>query len=279
MRDYTSFHIGGACKRMVWPKSEEELAKILSYCDENGLPLYLVGNGSNLLVADEGIDGVVVQLGARFSGIRLEEGNLLVCEAGATLAKVCVFAREHSLTGLEFAYGIPGSVGGAAYMNAGAYGGEMKDVVAYCEHIAPDGTRGRLSGDELGFSYRHSAYCENGFCVSRVAFRLQPGDPKKIAAAMEDYMTRRKTKQPLEFPSAGSTFKRPEGNYASALIDQCGLKGVTCGGAQVSEKHAGFVINAGGATCADVLNLMDRVRDEVEKQTGYRLEPEVKMIP
>lgn len=278
MKDYTSFKIGGNCRRMIWPSSVEEIERLVAYCNENKVPFYLVGNGSNLLVPDEGLDGVVLQLGGRFSGIALE-GNKVICEAGATLAKACVFAREQGLSGMEFAYGIPGSVGGAAYMNAGAYGGEMKDVIVWCEHVGEDGTLGKYTVKELDFSYRHSVYSNSKNCITRVCFELKPGDPAEIGAAMEDYMERRRSKQPLEFPSAGSTFKRPKGGYASALIDQCGLKGYSCGGAKVSEKHAGFVINYNNATCGDVLRLISEVSQKVEEKTGFILEPEVKLLP
>jgi len=279
MKDYTTFRIGGACKRMVWPSSVNEIQKIFTACRETKLPLYLVGNGSNLLVSDDGIDGVVLQLGGRFSAIALENETQIICEAGVSLAKVCVFARDHGLTGLEFAYGIPGSVGGAAYMNAGAYGGEVKDVILWCEHVERDGTVKRVPAEDLEFSYRHSRYCETDDCIVRVCFSLKPGKREEITSAMEDFMDRRRTKQPLELPSAGSTFKRPVGGYASALVDQCGLKGFSCGGAKVSEKHAGFVVNFNHATCKDVLELIASVKEQVFEKTGFVLEPEVKMLP
>ncbi len=279
MKDYTTFKIGGNCRRMVWPSSGCEIRKLLTFCREKQLPLYLVGNGSNLLVADGGLDGIVLQLGSRFSGIFLEGETQVVCESGATLARACVFAKDHGLTGMEFAYGIPGSVGGAAYMNAGAYGGEMKDIIAWCEHVDPEGNIVRVAGEELSFSYRSSIYTDGENCITRVCFDLKPGNREEISAAMEDYMERRRSKQPLEFPSAGSTFKRPKGGYASALIDQCGLKGYSCGGAKVSEKHAGFIINYKNATCEDVLRLIGEVSHKVEEETGFVLEPEVKLLP
>lgn len=279
MKDYTTFKIGGNCRRMIWPSSVSEIQMILKFRQETPFLLYLIGNGSNLLVSDEGIDGVVLQLGSRFSAISLDGETDIVCESGASLARVCVFAREHRFSGLEFAYGIPGSVGGAAYMNAGAYGGEMKDVIAWCEHFDQMGNLKRLSGEELNFSYRHSIYTDTENCIVRVCFRLKCGRREEIGAAMDDYMERRRSKQPLEFPSAGSAFKRPKGGYASALIDQCGLKGYSCGGAKISEKHAGFIVNYKNATCKDVLKLMCEVSDKVRKETGFVLEPEVKQLP
>ena len=279
MRDYTTFKIGGACERLVEPSSVEQISGVLAFCREHGIPLTLVGNGSNLLVSDTGIPGCVLHLGNLFSNITLEENNIVCCEAGASLAKTCVFAQKFALSGLEFAYGIPGSVGGAAYMNAGAYGGEVKDVILSCEHVDESGKQNRFTANELQFSYRHSIYSEKPYCITRIRFRLTLGNREEIRNKMEDFMGRRRAKQPLEYPSAGSTFKRPEGAYASALIDQCGLKGFSVGGARVSEKHAGFVINAGGATYADVRELICRVTGVVKEKTGFVLEPEVKIIP
>lgn len=191
--------------------------------------------------------------------------------------KVCRTALEHSLTGLEFAYGIPGSCGGAAFMNAGAYGGEMKDVLVRCTHIDGDGKLGQLAGEDLHLSYRHSAYYDNGCIITGLELRLQPGDPAEIKAKMDDLISRRREKQPIEYPSAGSTFKRPPGHFAGALIDQCGLRGTSVGGARVSEKHAGFVINTGGATCADVLALCRQCREKVLAETGVELEMEIRV--
>lgn len=279
MRDYTTFKIGGACERFVEPENAEQVAGIMAFCREYKVPLYLLGNGSNLLVSDDGLPGCVLHLGNRFARIVLEDEHTICCEAGASLAKACVFAQEHGLAGMEFAYGIPGSVGGAAYMNAGAYGGEVKDVIVSCEHIDGDGTFGCFTGGGLDFSYRHSAYSGSDKCITHVRFRLEPGNPAEIRARMDDYMGRRKAKQPLEYPSAGSTFKRPAGGYASALIDQCGLKGFSVGGARVSEKHAGFVINGNDARCSDVLELIRRVSEIVKEKTGFILEPEVKLLP
>ena len=248
MSKHTTFKIGGAAKLMVLPQSEDELASVVKKCLALGIRYMAIGNGSNLLVADEGIDACVILLGKGFDNIRLLDETTIYAEAGAQLIKVCSFALENELTGLEFAYGIPGSCGGAAFMNAGAYGGEMKDILYRCDHIDKNGERGSLEGDALGLSYRHSAYYDNGCIVTGLYMKLKKGSRDEIKAKMTDLIGRRKDKQPLEYPSAGSTFKRPEGYFAGALIEGCGLKGASVGGAQVSEKHAGFVINKGGAT-------------------------------
>ena len=276
---YTTFKIGGPAAALVKPFSEEQIAALLRICHTNGLPVYVIGNGSNLLIADEGIDGVVILLGSAFAEIRLLDAHTICCQAGASLSSVCQFAFKHGLTGLEFAWGIPGSIGGAAYMNAGAYGGEMKDVLTSCTHLDMQGNPGELSGDALSLSYRHSAYSDRNDCITTVTLLLRPGDPTEIRARMDELMLKRKTKQPLEYPSAGSTFRRPEGNYAAALIESCGLKGVSVGDAMVSEKHSGFLINTGHATCKDMLSLIRQVQKTVAEQTGYQLECEVRMLP
>ncbi|WP_312644456.1 UDP-N-acetylmuramate dehydrogenase [Hydrogenoanaerobacterium sp.] len=278
MKEYTSFEIGGDAKVMVKPSSIVQIQQVLRFCNTAGVTPLIIGNGSDLLVCDEGIARPVIQVGGAFSGIRIENGDQLVCEAGVTLAKACTFAWEHSLTGMEFAYGIPGNVGGAVYMNAGAYGGEMKDIVACVTHVTMAGEVETICGDACNFGYRHSAYTDNGCCIAEVRFQLSVGDATEIRAKMDDLMNRRVTKQPLEFPSGGSTFKRPVGDYASALIDRCGLKGRRVGGAMVSEKHAGFLINYDHATCADVLALVKVVQDEVKEKTGFELECEIKHI-
>ena len=237
-----------------------------------------MGNGSNLLVKDCGIDGVVIKMTSFTQDIEVD-GNTIRCKAGTSLTKLCMTAYENSLTGLEFAYGIPGTVGGAVYMNAGAYGGEIKDVITSVCHINPDMECETFTADKLDLGYRTSFYAKNeGYIITDAEFELKKGDKTEIKAKMDDLMGRRKDKQPLEFPSAGSTFKRPEGYFAGALIEQCGLKGYTVGGAQVSEKHAGFVINKDG-TASDILELIDYVRNTVREKTGVELEPEVKIIP
>ncbi|MBS7194052.1 MAG: UDP-N-acetylmuramate dehydrogenase [Eubacterium sp.] len=277
MSNHTTFKIGGNAAVVVLPKSENEIASVIKECNRLGIRYMTVGNGSNLLVSDDGIDACVILLGKDFSDVTLIGDDTIFAQAGASLTKVCRTALENSLTGLEFAYGIPGSCGGGAFMNAGAYGGELKDVLVKCDHIDQNGEKGTLCGDGLKLSYRHSAYYDNGCTITGVYFKLKKGNPDEIKSKMQDLMGRRKSKQPLEFASAGSTFKRPEGYFAGALIEECNLKGTTIGGAQVSTKHAGFVINTGGATCNDVLALCKQVSDTVYKEKGVRLEMEVRV--
>lgn len=274
---HTTFKIGGPARLAVFPKNENEISEVIKKCKEENVRYMVVGNGSNLLVADEGIDAVVILLGKEFGEVKLIDDTTIFAEAGAPLMKVCRFALENGLSGLEFAYGIPGSCGGGAFMNAGAYGGELGDVMFRCDHIDKDGNKGSLEGDDLKLAYRHSAYYENGCVITGAYFKMQKADKEKIKAKMNDYMSRRRDKQPLEYPSAGSTFKRPEGNFAGALIEQCGLKGTSVGGAEISTKHAGFVINKGGATCKDVLDLCKKVADTVKAEKGIDLEMEVRV--
>lgn len=274
---HTTFKIGGPARLAVFPKNENEISDVIKKCKEENVRYMVVGNGSNLLVADEGIDAVVILLGKEFGEVKLIDDTTIFAEAGAPLMKVCRFALENGLTGLEFAYGIPGSCGGGAFMNAGAYGGELGDVMFCCDHIDKDGNKGSLQGDDLKLAYRHSAYYENGCVITGAYFKMQKADKEEIKAKMNDYMSRRRDKQPLEYPSAGSTFKRPEGNFAGALIEQCGLKGTSVGGAEISTKHAGFVINKGGATCKDVLDLCKKVADTVKAEKGIDLEMEVRV--
>ncbi|MBE6754298.1 MAG: UDP-N-acetylmuramate dehydrogenase, partial [Ruminococcaceae bacterium] len=235
-------------------------------------------NGSNMLVDDNGIGGVVLRLDEQFCEITVSESGILRAGAGATLSAMCHAALDASLTGLEFAWGIPGSVGGAAFMNAGAYGGEMKDVVVSCEYITPDGAWNVYNADQCEFGYRTSVFQHQPYIITAVSVQLKPGDQREIRAQMDDILQRRKSKQPLELPSAGSVFKRPVGYYAGGLIEQCGLKGASVGGAQVSEKHAGFIVNKGGATCADVLGLVAHIQKTVLEQTGVTLECEIRSI-
>ena len=274
LSNHTSFKIGGKADLFVMVKNIEQLKAVVKNCKKNNIPMFVLGKGSNLLINDNGMKGVVLTLDGDFKDISLEENKITV-GAGVNLAKLCTFAQTNSLAGLEFAYGIPGSVGGAVYMNAGAYGGEMKDVVTSVTHLTQDGDIVTLPLDKLDFSYRHSVYKENNSIILSATIELKPGDKDEIKALMDDILNRRKTKQPLEYPSAGSVFKRPEGNFAGTLIEQCGLKGKTIGGAQVSEKHAGFIINVGGATCDDVLNLVKFVQETVQRETGYFLEREI----
>lgn len=277
MSCHTSFKIGGNVSVMVIPKSVQEIADTVKICNKIGIRYMAVGNGSNLLVSDDGINACVILLAKSFSDVKLIDENTIFAQAGAPLIKVCRFARDHSLSGLEFAYGIPGSCGGGAFMNAGAYGGELKDILIKCEHIDRNGDAGYLEGDALGLSYRHSVYYDNGCIITGVYIKLRKGNKEDISSKMEELMQRRKDKQPLEYPSAGSTFKRPEGYFAGALIEQCNLKGASVGGAQVSEKHAGFVINKGGASCKDVLELCRMVSNKVYEQQGVRLDMEIRV--
>lgn len=278
MSKYTTFRIGGNAAVMLTPTTDEQLASIIKKCKEENIKPFIIGNGSNMLISDNGLDTVVINMCRPEPKIELVNGDTVVCDAGATMSKVCNFALENGLTGLEFAFGIPGSAGGAAYMNAGAYGGEMKDVLVECRHIDSDGNFGSLKGDELGLAYRTSAYEHNGYIITTLVMKLSKGNKDEIRAKMQELLQRRKDKQPLEYPSAGSTFKRPEGFFAGALIEECGLKGYSVGGAQVSEKHAGFVINKGDATAEDVLSLIKYIQDKVFSEKGVMLEPEVRLI-
>ncbi|MBQ9530623.1 MAG: UDP-N-acetylmuramate dehydrogenase [Eubacterium sp.] len=277
MSNHTTFKIGGNARLIVFPESEDDIASLVKECNENAVRYIVVGNGSNMLVSDDGIDACVILLGKGFSDVYLVDETTIFAQAGAQLIKACRLALENGLTGLEFAYGIPGSCGGAAFMNAGAYGGEMKDVLFKCSHIDKQGNKGFLENEELNLSYRHSAYYNNECIITGLFMKLEKGNPKDIKEKMDDLLQRRKDKQPLEYPSAGSTFKRPEGYFAGALIEECGLKGATVGGAQVSEKHAGFVINKGGATCNDVLELCKKVEETIEKEKGVKLEMEIRV--
>ena len=279
MSRHTSFHIGGPARRMAFPATGAQMVLLMSFAEECGARPLVIGKGTNLLCPDEGLDRLVVET----SGLsRLEMGTepgTVLAEAGVSLARLADFACKAGLTGLEFAHGIPGSVGGGVCMNAGAYGGEMKQVVSGVSVLFPEEGVRFLSGEEMDFGYRHSLLTDHPEAVVLHAlFRLTPGDPEAIREQMRDLASRRKASQPLEWPSAGSTFKRPEGYFAGTLIDQCGLKGLTVGGAQVSEKHAGFVINRGGATCADVEALIRQIQERVQEQAGVRLEPEVKIL-
>ena len=274
MKAHTTFKIGGTADVFITVNTVEELKLTLNACREDGVPFMILGKGSNLLISDEGIEGAVIALDGDFKTLSFE-GDTVVSGASVSLSKLCTAALEHSLSGLEFAYGIPGTVGGAVYMNAGAYGGETRDVCTEVTYLTSDGMLGVFTSEELGFSYRHSIFKENDNIILFAKYKLIPDDPEAIRARMEDFMNRRRTKQPLEYPSAGSVFKRPEGAFAGTLIEQCGLKGKTIGGAQVSEKHAGFIINVGGATCDDVLQLVRLVQDTVQQETGYYLECEI----
>ena len=275
MSKLTTFKIGGPADVLITPKSREQLSSVLSLCTDMDVPYMIIGKGSNLLISDDGMDGAVIKLSGALDEIKLIDETTVYCGAGAQLSALCTFCCEHSLAGLEFAFGIPGSVGGAVFMNAGAYGGEMRDVVTDADYVSPDGEFGRISDERLDFSYRHSVFSNSNNIITGAVFKLKRDDKTAIKARMDDFMSRRKDKQPLQYPSAGSTFKRPEGYFAGALIEQSGLKGYSIGGAEVSQKHAGFVINKGGATCKDVSDLMKHIADTVFEKFGVRLEAEI----
>ena len=277
MASHTTFRIGGPADYFVMPETVEELRDILALCKEEGLPYFILGNGSNLLVGDKGFRGVVIQLYKNFDGLSIE-GTKVTAKSGAMLIRVAKEAGKAGLTGLEFASGIPGTIGGAMVMNAGAYGGEMKDVVTAVTVLTKDGEIKTLTGSEMNFRYRGSVVEDEGYIVLEAVIELKIGNLEEIQARIDELSLQRRTKQPIEYPSAGSTFKRPEGYFAGKLIQDTNLRGYQVGGAQVSEKHCGFVINAGGATAADVMQLMQDVSDKVNAQFGVTLEPEVKRV-
>lgn len=277
MSSHTTFRIGGPADYFVLPENAEELKSVLKLCAEEQMPYFILGNGSNLLVGDQGFRGVVIQLYKNFDGIEIQ-GTTVRARAGAMLIRVAKEAARAGLTGLEFASGIPGTVGGAMVMNAGAYGGEMKDVVTSVLVLSKDGEIRTLGNEEMKFRYRGSVIEDEGYIVLETVMELQEGNVEEIQSRIEELSLQRKTKQPIEYPSAGSTFKRPEGYFAGKLIMDAGLRGYQVGGAKVSEKHCGFVINAGGATAADVMQLMKDVSEKVEEKFGVGLEPEVKRI-
>lgn len=275
MSRHTTFRVGGPVPLMAQPTTAEQASAAVRIAAEEGVRPFFLGNGSNLLVADAGAEIFVIKAVGGLNHISVT-GETMRAESGALLSRLAVAAREHGLTGLEFAHGIPGSLGGAVTMNAGAYDGEMSQVILSVTYLDARGQC--VTTDQFDFSYRHSAFSDGERMILGAELKLKEGDPARIRARMEELMERRRSKQPLEWPSAGSTFKRPQGHFAAALIDQCGLKGLTVGGAQVSEKHAGFVINKGGATCVDILELMEQVRVRVFEQFGVTLEPEVKLL-
>lgn len=273
---HTTFKIGGLADLFITAHTREAIKSLYRAANEFDIPLLPIGNGSNMLVSDRGIRGAVIAIDGELNQITLTDPTTILCGAGATLAVVCNFAKENSLTGLEFAWGIPGSAGGAAFMNAGAYNFEMKSVLAACTHVTKAGEIGTFTGEALQLGYRQSAYHRNGCMILSLTLKLQKGDKERITAEMRNLLDRRESKQPLEMPSAGSVFKRPEGHFAGTLIEQCGLKGRTVGGAMVSQKHAGFIVNIGGATCKDVLELIEIIKNTVYQQTNVILECEVK---
>ena len=278
MSRHTTFRIGGPARRMLRPADPDQAAAILRLCREAGIKPFFLGNGSNLLVDDAGFDGVIVATDALDSTVSVSGEDFIHAGSGVLLPHLANLAAEAGLSGLEFASGIPGSVGGAVRMNAGAYGGEMSQVVERVDYLDEEGEYHTLTGAECAFSYRHSIFCKQHWLITGALFRLTRRDPVEIRGDMAELSRRRREKQPLDYPSAGSTFKRPQAHFAAALIEECGLKGLTVGGAQVSQKHSGFVINLGGATCADVLALMKEVQDQVLEKTGVWLEPEVEIL-
>ena len=277
MKKHTTFRIGGPADYLVLPQTVEEIADIVKLCRQEEMPWYIMGNGSNLLVADAGVRGVVIQLLRNFNQIQVE-GSQIRIQAGAQNAAVARQALEASLTGFEFAAGIPGTIGGAVVMNAGAYGGEMKDILKEVTVLDQGGMIQRIPEEELELGYRTSIIARKGYLVLEALIELKPGDPQEIRAVMDELKEKRVTKQPLEYPSAGSTFKRPEGYFAGKLIMDAGLRGFTVGGAQISEKHCGFVIKKGGATAKDVTDLMEETKKVVMEKFGVALEPEVKRL-
>ena len=274
----TTFRIGGPADLLIDLPSAAVAGEIITLCNQEQIPYLFIGNGSNLLVGDKGIRGAVLRLMDDGADPVLLENNRIYAPGGMPLKRLCIFAREHSLSGLEFGFGIPGTVGGGLYMNAGAYDGEMKNVVESADCVTPDGSVVTIPAEELDLSYRHSALMDKGYIVTGVTLKLTPGDKTAIGDKMKDFMHRRQDKQPLEYPSAGSFFKRPTGYFAGALVEQTGLKGFRVGDAQVSEKHAGFVVNRGNATAAQMQELCRQVQEKVYEAHGVHLEPEVRFI-
>lgn len=279
LRDFTTFRVGGECPVIIEINSENSLAELVKFSNQNRLRTMVIGKGSNMLCDDKGFDGAVFLMGNEFSKIRLIDDVTVEAEAGCPLIRLCRFALENSLGGLEFAYGIPGTVGGAVYMNAGAYGGEIKNVIQSARAADSDGNISKFSKEEMELSYRTSVFQRRNSIITKAVFKLHKAEKSEIEARMNELMARRKEKQPLEYPNAGSTFKRPQGQFAGKLIQDCGLKGVSIGGAQVSEKHSGFVINTGNATSDDIKRLIEKVQQTVLEKTGYFLECEVRIIP
>ncbi len=278
MSSHCTFRAGGTAKYYVIPDEYKKVRDVLRLCVEENIPYYVIGNGSNLLVQDDGFDGVIIEIDSALAKIEIN-GNEIVAKAGAKLSKIAVKALNESLTGFEFAYGIPGNLGGAVTMNAGAYGGEMKDVLKWVKVLDNNGEMKTLKAEELELGYRTSIIVKEKMIVLEACIELHEGNRDEIEMHMKELMAKRKEKQPLEYPSAGSTFKRPEGYFAGKLIQEAGLKGYRVGGAMVSEKHSGFVINYDNATATDIINLMKDVRKKVYEEFQVTLEPEVKILP
>ena len=277
MSNHTSFKIGGNADMFVSVKSEKELSEVLVFARENGIVVTVMGNGSNMLVSDKGIRGLVIQIGSEMTDVKID-GETVWAEAGVLMSKLASVVLRENLSGFETLSGIPGTLGGGIYMNAGAYGGEIKDIVSTVTYIDEQGNMHTVTGKECDFSYRHSIFCDGGKYIVSAELLFRKGDYDEIKAAMADYIKRRSDKQPLAMPSAGSTFKRPDGYFAGKLIQDAGLMGYSIGGAAVSEKHAGFVVNKGGASAKDVLELINHIQKTVREKFGVELEPEVRLI-
>ena len=277
MSEQTSFRIGGPAELFFLPDSTHEIIAMAGFCKKNKVPLFVIGHGTNLLVDDGGIPGMIMKVGGQLGGMRLE-GTRLIAEAGASITEAAKFARTHGLTGMEFAYGIPGTVGGAVYMNAGAYGSEISDVVSRTVFLDELLNVGIIDRDSHMFAYRFSCFQRTGKIILEVEFNLRVGDPQTIQETMDDYLNRRKSSQPLDMPSAGSVFRRPEGQFVGPMIEECGLKGFRIGNAQVSEKHAGFIVNTGGAKASDVCTLIEHIRSCVKERFTVQLETEIRLV-
>lgn len=277
MQNHTTFRIGGPADMMVCPHTAEEIKLVLIYCSARQLPVMILGMGSNLLVTDKGIRGIVIKLGSNFNSWQIEDEQIYA-QAGIRLSELAKKAAQHALTGLEFAEGIPGSLGGAVLMNAGAYGGEMQDIIVAVEAMGPLGAMRTFSRQELNFAYRYSAFQDNRYTVLAARMQLRSGVKEEIYARMQQHAYSRREKQPLEYPSAGSTFKRPPGYFVGPLVEELNLKGYRIGGAEVSEKHAGFIVNRGGASAADVLQLINKIQIEARNKFGVELHPEIRIV-
>lgn len=278
MSKHTSFKIGGDADIFITVNYISDLTKVIEVLNNFNVPFFVIGNGSNLLISDKGIRGAVIKLGGEFSNIKLVDDNTIECGAGVLISKLCSFACQNSLSGLEFAYGIPGTAGGSFFMNAGAYGSEMKDVILSAKSLTFSGEIINRSAEEMELSYRKSIYRQVDEIILSARLELKKGDKLHIKEKMNEFIARRKEKQPLEYPNAGSIFKRPVGNFAGTLIQTCGLKGKKIGGAMVSEKHSGFIINTGNATCEDVVNLIDHIKATVFEKSNIALECEVEIV-
>ncbi len=278
LKKHTSFKIGGPADLFIYLKDLNSGKALINLINKRKIPYFILGNGTNLLVSDEGYRGIILSFSRCEKVLDLENNNIINCSSGIPLAKVCVMALQNGLSGLEFAWGIPGSCGGALFMNAGAYGNDISDVILSCSHLLSDGTEQTLEKDDLNLSYRSSFYSDKSLAITSMKFKLTKNDPKDIRKKMYENISKRKSKQPLEYPNAGSIFKRPEGYFAGALIQECDLKGVTIGDAMVSPKHSGFIVNTGNATAADVMRLIKFIQGKVYNKFGVNLECEIKTL-